>query len=183
MEKNILNELNENQEQIKSLKDYRNILILTSLLLLITSIWLYFKQNNEKIPEIDPEFTLVRKDSLRSYKHYYFSKNLGNDVNLNNEKIVYYVQLGAFKEFKLSADKLMGINQFKGIDGLNKITVGTFVKYENAKNLQHKLIRLGFKDCFLITRSFGNKINDIVVALNLSDEPQFIQTSDGEELN
>jgi len=178
----LLKKVNVDQNQIERLRNYRILFGLLATIFLITTIWLLLRKVKPIEKEIDPNYTLVRKDSLKNYKHYYFTQNLKNDINLDSEKIVYYVQIGAFQHFTLSSDKLKGINQFKDEDGLNKITIGSFVKYEKAKKLQKELINLEFDDCFLIAKTFGTKIIDIDVALNLSKETQYI-LSDDEKLD
>ncbi len=174
----LLNKVNADRDQIDRLKIFQILFGVLALIFLLSTIWLLFRKVEPIEKEIDPNYTLVRKDSLKNYKHYYFSKDLKNDINLNNEKIVYYVQIGAFKDFSLTSEKLNNIRQFKDEDGLNKITVGSFVKYAQAKKLQKELIRLEFDDCFLIAKTFGKKITDIDVALNLSDETQYILEED-----
>lgn len=178
----LLEKVNADQNQIERLRNYKILFGLLALIFLIATIWLLFRKVAPVEKEIDPNYTLVRKDSLKNYKHYYFTQNLKNDINLDSEKIVYYVQIGAFQHFTLSSDELKGINQFKDEDGLNKITIGSFVKYEKAKKLQRELINLEFEDCFLIAKTFGTKIIDIDVALNLSEETQYI-LSDDEKLD
>ena len=83
---------NNGSKRIEKLRKHKIILFLFILLFLISSIWLYFFRKPEvRIIEskIDEAFTLVRKDSLKNYKTYYFNKNLGNNkVALDNEKII-----------------------------------------------------------------------------------------------
>lgn len=168
----LLEKINNDTSKIEQLKTHRILFGLLAIVFLASTLWLVLRKTAPIEKEIDPDYTLVRIDSLKKYKHYYFSKNLENDTNLKNEKIIYLVQIGAFEFFKLNANKINGFKQFNE-DGLNKITVGTFTKYINAKQLQDELIDLGFEDCFLSSRSYG-KLIDIREALSLSNEPEYL---------
>ncbi len=169
----LLEKINEDKSEIEQLKIYKIIFGLLAIVFFLSTLWLVLRKTAPIEKEIDPNYTLVRIDSLKNYKQYYFSKNLGNNVNLKNEKVIYLVQIGAFEFFKLNATKINGFKQFNE-DGLNKITVGTFTKYLNAKQLQDELIDLGFEDCFLSSRSYG-KLIDIREALSLSNEPEYLE--------
>ena len=162
----------QKSDSISQIVFQRNLLLVLTLLSLGIIIWLYLYQEPKIIEtKIPNTHTLIRKDSLNNYISYYKTENLGLNIeNLNKEKIIYYVQIGAFEHFKLS--NTTAFQQFKEGE-LNKITIGTFSKYKKAKDFQEEIINLGFKDCFLTSKSYGKSIN-IIEALALSNEPQFL---------
>ena len=196
---NNLEELNKLEEQIKetqqllersetndlemsSLKIQRNIFGILMLLFLGAFAFMIIYKNKgvaNNIMDNNNNLSLVDNDSLRIYKDGYFnnlvnSKTINTEINsISNEKVIYSVQIGAFKDFFLTSDSLMNLSEFN-TDGYNKFSIGNYKTYAEAKVLKDNLIKLGFKDCFLSAKSFGNPI-DIREALALSNEPEFLE--------
>ncbi len=173
---------NESQSnEISSLRIQRNILAVLTLLFLGGFILYYVYQNKNKSSMLTNEnLSLVDKDSLNIYKEGYFTalqnatvKATQKSKSLNDEKVVYSVQIGAFKEFYLTSEGLMNLSEYQA-DGYNKMSIGNYKTYAEAKTLKDSLNKLGFKGCFLSARSFGKPI-DIREALVLSNEPEFLE--------
>ena len=188
---NNLEELNKLEEQIKetqqlleksetndlemsSLKIQRNIFGILMLLFLGAFAFMFiYKSNGDNMMD-DNNLSLINNDSLMNYKEGYFNSINNSKANsISNEKVIYSVQIGAFKDFFLTSDSLMNLSEFSA-DGYNKFSIGNYKTYAEAKALKDNLIKLGFKDCFLSAKSFGNPI-DIREALALSNEPEFLE--------
>jgi len=170
---------NESQSnEISSLRIQRNILAVLTLFFLGGFILYYVYQNKNSVLT-NENLSLVDKDSLNIYKEGYFTAlqnsaaNHQNVKTLNDEKIIYSVQIGAFKEFYLTSEGLMNLSEYQA-DGYNKMSIGNYKTYAEAKTLKDSLNKLGFKGCFLSARSFGKPI-DIREALALSNEPEFLE--------
>jgi len=194
---NNLEELNKLEEQIKetqellersetndlemsSLKIQRNIFGILMLLFLGAFAFMIIYKNNGVTNNMmdDNNLSLINNDSLIIYKEGYFNSINNSKENteinsISNEKVIYSVQIGAFKDFFLTSDSLMNLSEFN-TDGYNKFSIGNYKTYAEAKVLKDNLIKLGFKDCFLSAKSFGNPI-DIREALALSNEPEFLE--------
>ena len=177
----LLEQTGKNDSLVSSLRSQRNFFTILSLLFLLGLIFLFI-YNNKKTTPIDlmdnNEVSLVNNDSLSIYKSAYFNSLNISDVSstktsLDNEKIIYNVQIGAFKDFQLTSDGLINLSEFKS-DGYNKFGIGNYKTYAEAKILKDSLIKLGFKDCFLSAKSYGKQI-DIIEALALSNEPEFLE--------
>ncbi|HIE45171.1 MAG TPA: hypothetical protein EYP87_03140 [Flavobacteriaceae bacterium] len=165
---------------MSSLKIQRNIFGILMLLFLGAFAFMIIYKNNGVTNNMmdDNNLSLINNDSLIIYKEGYFNSinnSKGNtEINsISNEKVIYSVQIGAFKDFFLTSDSLMNLSEFN-TDGYNKFSIGNYKTYAEAKVLKDSLIKLGFKDCFLSAKSFGNPI-DIREALALSNEPEFLE--------
>lgn len=64
--------------------------------------------------------------------------------------IAYHVQIGAFKQFDLSSyqSELEGIYLFKN-DSLQRITLGRFVRFDEAQIFQEKMVELGMEFAYI----------------------------------
>ena len=182
-ETQILLEKSDNEDTLKKVRFQRNIFALISFLLLASGILLYFfKIKNSATNRLieNQNVLIIDKDSLQIYKQSYFNTLNNPDANselnkssLMDEKIIYSVQIGAFKNFYLTSEGLMNLSEFQQ-DGYNKFSLGNYKTYAEAKVLKDSLIKLGFRDCFLAAKSYGNQI-DIREALALSNEPEFLE--------
>ena len=167
-----------NKNLISQLKLQRNILGGLALLFLALLLFLtIYNVKKSKSNNFDNKnLSLIDNDSLDLYKKDFLDNAIIlNDKDLNsidNEKIIYTVQIGAFKDFYLASNSLMNLTQFQ-VDGYNKFSIGHYKTYAEAKKLKTKLTSLGFRDSFLVAKSFGNHI-DIIDALTLSNEPEFL---------
>lgn len=177
--------LKEEEENIAILKKHRVLLGIFSLLLLIVFLWSFFnksdgtkqydkylQENNLKV--IDADSLAVLKDGALiggGEDEEFIGEEIGEEPSgLDAETIVYSVQIGAFNNFKakLFSEDLAHMKEFKD-GGLNKYAIGSFITYKEATVLKNDLRRLGFKDCFVIAKSYGEPIN-IQEALQLSEE-------------
>jgi len=163
-------------------KMQRNIFAILALLFLAGFIYSYFFNKDRGVTNSlkKENISLIDNDSLTLYRTSYFNNinTIANNSNtdlssLDKEKIIYSVQIGAFKEFDFTSKGLMNLSEFQK-NGYNKFSIGTYKTYAEAKVLKDSLIKLGFRDCFLSAKSFGNPIN-IRKALSLSNEPQFLE--------
>lgn len=170
------------KSEIKKLKRHKVILGILMLLFLTSSVWLYFfKKNNSSMNfNTGEKFIKVNKDSIRFYKDFYQNFQINdvkdgiiNKLTLDSQKIIYNVQLGAFQNFKLTSNSLMNLREFTE-DGYTKFSIGNFTTYSEALTLKYRLKKLGFSDCFIISKSFGKQI-EIYDALVLSNETEYLQ--------
>jgi len=174
--------LKEEEENNSILRKHRIILGAFGLLLLILFLWSFV--NKTKVP--DEKFlqknnlTLVDIDSLNALKETVslntfdeFSDDL-DESGLVGQTIVFSVQIGAFTNFKakLFSDDLAHMKEYRE-GGLNKYAIGNFITYAEALVLKDDMRRLGFKDCFIIAQSYGERV-DIREALELSEETQYL---------
>jgi hypothetical protein len=166
---------------VSKLKTQRNIFAFLTLLFLAGTLFFYLNKNKSITDNImdDNNVLLIDKDSLMIFKEAYL-KNLMAKPNteeeaksLKNEKVIYSVQIGAFKDFQLLSDGLLNLSEYQA-DGYNKFSLGNYKTYAEAKYLKDSLIKLGFRGCFLTARSYGKSIG-IREALALSNEPQFLE--------
>ena len=175
--------LKEEEENNSILRKHRIILGAFGLLLLILFLWSFV--NKTKIP--DEKFlqknslTLVSVDSINALKEAAATNTLNNlldedaEFGLVGQTIVYSIQIGAFSNFKakLFSDDLAHMKEYLD-GGLNKYAIGNFLTYAEASILKDDLRRLGFKDCFIIAQSYGERVN-IREALELSEETQYLK--------
>ena len=84
--------------------------------------------------------------------------------------IVYCIQIGAYANFSsnLISDDITQLEEFVE-NGFNKFSIGKFTTYKETIMLRDDLKRVGFKDCFIIAKSYGMPV-DINEALQLSGE-------------
>jgi hypothetical protein len=165
---------------VSKLKTQRNIFAFLTLLFLAGTLFFYLNKNKSMADNImdDNNVLLIDKDSLMIYKEAYLKNltvkpNTEEPKSLKNEKVIYSVQIGAFKDFQLLSDGLLNLSEYQA-DGYNKFSLGNYKTYAEAKYLKDSLIKLGFRGCFLTARSYGKSIG-IREALALSNEPQFLE--------
>lgn len=84
-----------------------------------------------------------------------------------NPELVYSIQIGAFKKFKMSKYKsdIQGVEEHKE-DGFNKYSLGFFDSYQDALLFKKEISRIGIKDAFLVAEYKGEKV-DIKKAIKL----------------
>ncbi len=174
-ETQLLLESNSNVEKtIKSIKNQRLLLGIVVFLLLLGLIWALLYKNKPLNISDNENITFIDKDSLAIYKTSFYTLKPSNvKGNLNDEKIIYSVQIGAFTDFELTSSNILTLTEFQD-NGYNKFSLGNYKTYEEALVLKDSLKRLGFKDSFLTAKSFGNSIG-IRDALALSEEPQYLE--------
>ena len=178
----LLKQTDKKDSLISSLKTQRNIFAVLTLLLLASSIYFFFNKTKsvaDDYIENNNNVMLIEKDSLMIFKKAYLKNLIAEQSkseqtnSLINEKIIYSVQIGAFKDFNLTSDGLLNLSEYQA-NGFNKFSLGNYKTYSEAKYLKDSLTKLGFKGCFLTARSYGKPI-DIREALALSNEPQFLE--------
>jgi len=181
-----------NLGKLSALKKQRTIFAILALLFLLAFLWAMFLKDKGRFKNLDRlnnrNVVLVNKDSLDFYKAF-FVENKDKEIaqetpvttqvdknelkSIKDQKIVYSVQIGAFRNFQLTSDNLLNLKEFAKND-FNKFSIGNYSKYAEAKVLRDSLKRLGFRDCFITAQSYGKSI-DIREALNLSEEPEFLE--------
>ena len=189
-----------NEKKVKGISTQRNIFIILTLLLLAGFVWAFFFKDKGKLKNIqrlnNGDVVLVSKDSLQFYKTFvdslgayrtfyietkkkekYQNENPNSEStskkSLNDQKVVYSVQLKSVKNFKLASDNLVNLKEFsKG--NVSKYSLGNYTKYAEAIDLKDQLKKIGFRDAFIVAESYGKPIG-IRDALKLSDEPQFLE--------
>lgn len=174
----LLQETQNNKSKIKSLRFQRNLYSILSLLLFLVACWFCYQLMTKKKGETrikNPNFISVHQDSLTLYKSYYLNSDevTSFQPTLKDQEIIYSVQIGAFKNFKINSDELQNLKEFSSED-YQKYAIGNFTKYEEAIDLKKNLTKMGFKGSFIIAQSYGEIINDIEKALELSNETELI---------
>jgi len=84
--------------------------------------------------------------------------------------LVYSIQIGAFKNFKMSKYKstVQGVDENKE-DGFNKYSLGFFDTYNDARLFKKEINRIGIRDAFLVAEYKGKKV-DIKEALRIEQK-------------
>ena len=166
--------LDEEKAQIEVLKKHRLILGVFALIFLLLMIWSFIPKP-EKIPKeylIKKNLSLINTDSLHQMQ-LVIEKTRSEEnqrLSVKDLPIVYSVQIGAYTNFKSSllSQDLTHLTEYSE-DGMNKYALGNFSTYKEAVQLRNDLKRLGFEDCFIVARSYGEPVN-ITEALQLSGE-------------
>ncbi|WP_196890337.1 SPOR domain-containing protein [Aureivirga marina] len=189
----LLNEnIEEKEEELEKFKKQRTALIAIAIIGILSSVVVFFSfsPNNNEIVDtylLDRNLDTVNVDTLQKYKsiRFQYENLLANqpeepvettsttpEFSSANLEVVYSVQLGAYEDFniELISENFSNVAE-KNISGINKYSVGNFPTYEEVYTLKQDLIKLGFKDCFVIAQSFGKDI-DVREALALSGEEE-----------
>jgi len=166
--------LKDEEETNSVLKKHRIILGVSALVLLILFLWSFLPKSRQYKEEylIKNNLSLIDTDSLHKVQ-----RKAQQVVTLDSVKyatsympIVYSVQIGAYSNFSsnLISEDISQLKTFED-DGFNKFAVGRFSTYKEAVLLREDLTRIGFKDCFIIAKSYGVPV-EMKEALELSGE-------------
>ena len=125
----LLKQTDKKDSLISSLKTQRNIFAILTLLLLASSIYFFFNKTKSSADDYieNNNAILIEKDSLMIYKKAYLKnliaeqKKSAQTNSLINEKIIYSVQIGAFKDFNLTSDGLLNLSEYQA-NGFNKFS-------------------------------------------------------------
>lgn len=176
--------------KIKTLKEQKTIFGLLALLFLLTSIsFLFF--NHEILTLFNPNAktkstevvidTIIQKNNKQDKKLLNdnstntnnLTNNFNKSLNFENEEVIFNLQLAAFKNEEIISSNLI-LSKELSEDEYQRFIVGNFTKYEEVLFFKDKLKKRGFKDSFVIAKTYGEKIT-IKEALILSNEPEFIK--------
>ncbi len=168
------NALKDEEENNSLLKKHRIVLGVFALLLLILFLWSFLPKSRQYKEEylIKNNLSLIDTDSLhkvqRKAKQVVILDSVKNATKYM--PIVYGVQIGAYNNFRsnLISDDISQLETFED-SGFNKFAVGKFITYKEAILLREDLKRIGFKDCFIIAKSYGIPV-EMKEALELSGE-------------
>jgi len=174
--------LKDEEENNSVLRKHRIVLGVFGLILLILFLWSFLPKSKQYKEEylIKNNLSLVDTDSLHKMQ-----RKIRQVVVLDSTKtsladlsIVYSIQIGAYTNFNINliSDNLSHLNEFEE-DGFNKYAIGKYTTYKEAVLLRDDLKRLGFNDCFIIAKSYGEPVN-VKEALELSGEVWVRGTSD-----
>lgn len=85
--------------------------------------------------------------------------------------IVFRVQIGAFKINKLDFDLATGNSMLltESADGLQKVQVGEFRSYANARRLRDQLRKTGVRDAFVVATRDGQAIDAKIAAQQIGE--------------
>lgn len=172
--KNLSTALKDEEENNSELKKHRIILGVACLVFLILFLWSFLPKSKQYKEEylIKNNLSLIDTDSLhkiqRKAKQVILADSI--QVSLSELSIVYSIQIGAYTNFNsgLISKDIAQLEEFEE-NGFNKFSVGKFTTYKESVALRDDLRRMGFKDCFIIAKSFGIPVN-IEEALQLSGE-------------
>ena len=166
--------LKDEEENNSLLKKHRIILGVFCLLLLILFLWSFLPKSNQYKQEylIKNNLSLIDTDSLHKIQIKARQVVVADSVkgSLMDLSIVYSIQIGAYTNFSsnLISKDITQMEEFEE-NGFNKFSIGKFMTYREAVLLRDDLKRVGFKDCFIIAKSYGMPVN-ITEALQLSGE-------------
>jgi len=172
--KNLSTALEEEENNNSLLKKHRIILGVFSLVLLILFLWSFLPKSKQYKEEylIKNNLSIIDTDSLHEMQRKVEQIIVVDSIQVtsNEMSIVYSVQIGAYANFssKLISDDLVQLEEFEEA-GYNKFALGKFTTYKETVALRDDLKRLGFKDCFIIAKSYGVPVN-MKEALELSGE-------------
>jgi hypothetical protein len=166
--------LKDEEENNSVLKKHRIIFGILSLALLVLFLWSFLPKSRQYKEEylIKNNLSLVDTDSLhkiqRKAKQVVVMDSIKNSIKYM--PIVYGVQIGAYTNFRsnLISKDITQLETFEE-SGFNKFAVGKFITYKEAILLREDLKRIGFKDCFIIAKSYGIPV-EMKEALELSGE-------------
>ncbi|MFD1316013.1 SPOR domain-containing protein [Namhaeicola litoreus] len=164
--------LQEEEHKVSIIKRHRVLLSILSVLLLLLFIW-SFLPKEERVSEeylIRNNLSIIETDSLHNLQMKSTKFDRESSFSINNLPLVYSVQIGAYTSFgsNLISEDMAQMSEFME-DGMNKYALGKFSTYKEAFELRNDLKRMGFKDCFIIAKSYGEPIN-MAEALQLSGE-------------
>lgn len=79
----------------------------------------------------------------------------------NYDGVIYRVQLGAFKKFRIRpySENISSLLDEYSVELLKKYSIGLFDNKNDAEKLRRDLRRLGFRDCFITYEYKGNRIS------------------------
>jgi hypothetical protein len=166
--------LKDEEENNSLLKKHRIILGVFCLLLLILFLWSFLPKSKQYKQEylIKNNLSLIDTDSLHKIQRKARQVVVADSVkgSLMDLSIVYSIQIGAYTNFSsnLISKDITQMEEFEE-NGFNKFSIGKFMTYREAVLLRDDLKRVGFKDCFIIAKSYGMPVN-ITEALQLSGE-------------
>ena len=166
--------LKDEEENNSLLKKHRIILGVLCLLLLILFLWSFLPKSKQYKQEylIKNNLSLIDTDSLHKIQRKARQVVVADSVkgSLMDLSIVYSIQIGAYTNFSsnLISKDITQMEEFEE-NGFNKFSIGKFMTYREAVLLRDDLKRVGFKDCFIIAKSYGMPVN-ITEALQLSGE-------------
>lgn len=166
--------LKDEEENNSLLKKHRIILGVFCLLFLILFLWSFLPKSKQYKQEylIKNNLSLIDTDSLHKIQRKARQVILADSVkgSLMDLSIVYSIQIGAYTNFSsnLISKDITQMEEFEE-NGFNKFSIGKFMTYKEAVLLRDDLKRVGFKDCFIIAKSYGMPVN-ISEALQLSGE-------------
>ena len=166
--------LEEEEENNSILKKHRIILGAFAIIVLILFLWSFLPKSKQYKEEylIKNNLSLVNTDTLHNLKRKVDQVIVldSASTSLADMSIVYSVQIGAYANFNsnLISEDLAHLVEFEE-DGINKYAIGKFTTYKETVLLRDDLRKLGFKDCFIIAKSYDIPVN-IKEALDLSNE-------------
>lgn len=155
----LVEDLNENKDQKRKLKVLSIILGFLFLLTLLAFLYYMFSYS-KKYVKIEDSQQIIETDSIKSYQQKITSLEQmlenGVDVNANGNqnsiagKIIYAVQIGAFKEsdMRLFSSNLVNFKEISN-KGYNKYALGNFETLSEAQEFRSALVNLGFSDSFI----------------------------------
>lgn len=166
--------LKDEEENNSLLKKHRIILGVFCLVFLILFLWSFLPKSKQYKQEylIKNNLSLIDTDSLHKIQRKARQVIVADSVkgSLMDLSIVYSIQIGAYTNFSsnLISKDITQMEEFEE-NGFNKFAIGKFMTYKEAVLLRDDLRRVGFKDCFIIAKSYGMPVN-IGEALQLSGE-------------
>ena len=172
--KTLSNALKDEEENNSLLKKHRIILGVVSLVFLILFLWSFLPKSKQYKEEylIKNNLSLIDTDSLHKLERKARQVVIADSIKVTLEEmpIVYSIQIGAYTNFNsgLISEDITQLEEFEE-NGFNKFAIGKFTTYKETVALRDDLRRIGFKDCFIISKSYGVPVN-IQEALQLSGE-------------
>lgn len=156
-------EIKNKTSKLQSVYFFNKILIILAVFLLFGLLYTlyYFYNYNNNVQVVNHETTITKQPEIVNT---IFSTNI-------NKGLLYSVQIGAFEKFNIKAieEHKTGVITKSIVNNNYKYAVGNFMHYNEALSLKEDLIKLGFKDAFIVATNNGKKLS-IKEALLLSNE-------------
>ncbi|MFV0247418.1 MAG: hypothetical protein ACK5H1_00455 [Tenacibaculum sp.] len=143
----------ENNKIAKQKKTY--IYLSLVLMLLLSASSLFFLTQFNKKPKSEFQNGNLQKtiDSISVKKN--------KKKNITNNKVIYAVQIGVFKQLNINNSNNLN-KSFKKIINQNQTytyNIGEFDNYNQAKSFKEQVLKLGIKDAFIVAYKEGKRMS------------------------
>lgn len=150
----------------KKNKGIKSALVIFIILFLVLLAYLIYSEVNTPLFGKWPQIA-AQKEEAEIYNEYLISRmdsiTRANDLLMENSPyytgVFFEVQIGAFKDFDLSAYE----SQFSSLgidngDPWHKYVLGKFRNFEKAEAFRKDISSMGIKDAFVVAKIDGNRV-------------------------
>ncbi|MFI2742337.1 SPOR domain-containing protein [Zhouia sp. PK063] len=170
-------EFDEEKSKIKKVKLWKNIFLITTLLLVLIFVFFLIKYPNildatksssTKVPD---GMVMVKETKIDALNHKIDSlSNVNNQLETQagaktpnpedyKDQTIYAVQIAALEKRDLSmySDEFMNMHQYK-VGNFNKYAIGMFATLKEAQQFRREIKKLGFRTAFVASYKNGKRI-------------------------